>query len=104
MAREWRAAQGKDSGPSEKQVKLSGEEQPPASQVGMLSKCWMSERSNVKSRRLSDLGECQKEGFFFSFLVSECLLKNKQAPELGHTLVSFDGEGQGKSHWETCNQ
>ncbi|KAI4548686.1 hypothetical protein MG293_001016 [Ovis ammon polii] len=32
MAREWRAAQGKDSGPSEKQVKLTGEEQPPASQ------------------------------------------------------------------------
>ena len=96
MAREWRAAQGKDSGPSEKQVNLIGEEQPPASQVGMLGKCWMSEWINVKSRRLGDLGEC-KRVFHFFFLASECLLKNEQAPELGHTLVSFDGEGQGKS-------
>lgn len=96
MAREWRAAQGKDSGPSEKQVKLT-REQPPASQVGVLSKCWMSEWINVKSRRPGDLGECKKE-FFIFFLVSECLLKNGQAPELGHALVLFDGEGQGKSH------
>lgn len=43
MAREWRAAQGKNSGPSEKQVKLAREEQSPALHVGMLSKCWMSE-------------------------------------------------------------
>lgn len=29
MAREWRAAQGKDGGPSEKQVKFSRDQQPP---------------------------------------------------------------------------
>lgn len=43
MAREWRAAQGKDSGPSEKQVKLTREEPPSAWHIDVFSKGWMSE-------------------------------------------------------------
>lgn len=48
MAREWRAAQGRDAGPSEKQVRWARDEQLPAGATGVFARCWASDR--VKPR------------------------------------------------------
>lgn len=67
MAREWRAAQVKEAGPPEKQVKLAWEEQLPVGNMGMFTKCWMSEWLNAKGGTSGWFSLVQRRIFHFFF-------------------------------------
>lgn len=88
MAREWRAAQGKDAGPSEKQVKA-------ARRPGSFGKGW----TRGWERRAPTAGAL---GWYRGGVrVSPGL--SQQAPEQGHTAVSCGCEAQEDPPLEACS-
>lgn len=92
MARAWRAAQGKDSGPLEKQVKVAGDEQLPARHPGTFRV--LDERMGHVRADGWAVGVSQCRGFRFLPGVGRPVI-SPTGPLLGRTLVSFGGEGRG---------
>lgn len=65
MAREWRAAQGRDAGPSEKQVRLARDEQLPAGAPGGFARCRASERAGEAKGGLVGASLSAEKNFSF---------------------------------------
>lgn len=80
MAREWRAAQGKDCGPSEKQVTFSRGQQPPGAQAPSTNAGGANGRMSGADWWVGSMSPEKIGRFSFSPLVSECLFNNQQAP------------------------
>lgn len=104
MARAWRAAQGKDCAPSEKQVKAARAEQLPA-WPRPVRRCWMSERGGRGHAGAAGwrfgLGRAK---VFISLPGVTVPVTNPAGSPSRRTLVSFGGAGGGSPIREPASE